>query len=965
MRSRLAPLLLCALLLMSALPLPAPVSASDEASVWPPTHVVISEVLISASGEDYNGTDWNGDGYFGSGSDQYIELWNPTNEAVDISNWRLDDTLGAGSAPCSIGWNTTLAPDARMAFFRDNTRLELDYWDGDSVNLANSWGDPIHSMSYAGEDSWWDVPYSLVSNGSFVKDFDGPSPGVDTPADWTGPGPGERCFSMSETRHSGEYILTGRIVTMTSQAAVFETGGVLVRDGLIAAVWSGDAIPSAHAGIQVISTGGTIYPGLLDAHNHIHYNTVPLWDMGDNVYNNRYQWKNHPGYKPEVTWPKTLLSSGSYWNMEIEALKHAEMKAIVGGTTSVQGNPTNDDSAYTWVLARNMEHNNFGRDQMHTKVTELESDYVGNHIKTGSAAGTLDAWFLHLSEGKDASSLAEFQILVDNDLLVPELNLVHGVPLGASEYQQMGAVGASLIWSPTSNLLLYGETADVAAAKAAGVNILLAPDWSPSGTKSPLHELKMADWLDENRLGNIFTDYEQVEMVTTNVVDGIGWTSDVGRIQTGLAADLVVIDSFHSNPYRNLIEALDPDVSLTIVGGLPIYGDVNLMTQLNGDDKEVITWNGMTKALDVTFMGVDDGEQTWAEIEAGLEMALQFNKADMHANFGAAGDMDLAEFTIWADDKWPQLDAIGLDSIFTWGDERYFDRLNGSVGFNQISNIDLWSAYYDIEYDENMNRPGVVVEVPVDVWNLDDYRPVFASNDPITVTMKVSYGDGQNGVIGFDLYPDKAPFHVDNMLRHIDAGNYDGAKFHRVINDFMIQGGDFESGNGMGGYAARFYGYCNGLEAMPDTCDQTAWTLPDEAGNGLLHTEGALSMAKTSSPNTGGSQFFIVDAGPTPTHLDGVHTVFGRVTGGLDVVNSISEVEVLYPNRPLDDVLIVSFERGEPSDDPELIPEEEEGEKKSSSSSLAIYAGIAATGLIIIASLAMMQTLRKEDDSLE
>jgi cyclophilin family peptidyl-prolyl cis-trans isomerase len=540
---------------------------------------------------------------------------------------------------------------------------------------------------------------------------------------------------------------------------------------------------------------------------------------------------------------------------------------------------------------------------------------------------------------------------------------VHGVPLGASEYQQMGAVGASLVWSPTSNLLLYGETADVAAAKAAGVNILLAPDWSPSGTKSPLHELKMADWLDENRLGNIFTDYEQVEMVTTNVVDGIGWTDDVGRIQTGLAADLVVIDSFHSDPYRNLIEALDPDVALTIVGGLPIYGDVDLMTQLNGDDKEVITWNGMTKALDVTFMGVDDGEQTWADIEAGLEMALQFNKADMHANFGAAGDMDLAEFTIWADDKWPQLDAIGLDSIFTWGDERYFDRLNGSVGFNQISNIDLWSAYYDIEYDENMNRPGVVIEVPVDVWNLDDYRPVFASNDPIPVTMKVSYGGGKDGVIGFDLYPDKAPFHVDNMLRHIDAGNYDGAKFHRVINDYMIHGGDFESDNGMGGYAARFYGYCNGLEAMPDTCDQTAWTLPDEAGNGLLHTEGALSMHKTNPPNTGGSQFFIVDAGPTPTHLDGVHTVFGRVTSGLDVVNSISEVEVQYPYRPLDDVLIISFARGEPSDHPEPEPGEE-AEKKSAPS-LAIYAGIAATGLIIIASVAVMLALRKEDDSLE
>ena len=163
---------------------------------------------------------------------------------------------------------------------------------------------------------------------------------------------------------------------------------------------------------------------------------------------------------------------------------------------------------------------------MHTKVTELEEDYVGNHIKTGSSAGTLDAWFLHLSEGTDASSLNEFEILVNNDLLVPELMLIHGVPLGASEYAQMGAVGASLVWSPTSNLLLYGETANIAAAHEAGINIALAPDWSPSGSKSPLHELKLADWLDTHRYGDIFTDYEQVEMVTTNVVDGIGSVSN-------------------------------------------------------------------------------------------------------------------------------------------------------------------------------------------------------------------------------------------------------------------------------------------------------------------------------------------------------------------------------------------------------------------------------------------------------
>ena len=699
---RLAPLARCALFLLALVPM-MPASADHDAGE---SHVLISEVLASASSESFNGTDWNGDGDIGQASDQFIELWNPTDATVDISNWILDDVAGGGSAPCRIGWNTTLEPDARLAVFRANTRIELDYWTGDSVRLLTEEGATVHEMSYGEQHSRYDVPYVWnPANGSFGQFWDGPSPGVAHPDDWTGAGLGGLCFTMSETRHEGEYILEGRIVTMTDESNVVDGGAVHVKDGNIERVYAaGEARPE---GVQIIQTGGDIFPGLIDSHNHIHYNAVPIWQMDAHIgdtYTNRYQWRNHPDYKPEVTWPKTLLESSSYWGMEYDALKHAEMKAIVGGTTAVQGNPTGDDSAYTWVLARNVEHHNFGRDNMHTKVTELESDYVGNHIKTGSADGTLDAWFLHLSEGTDQSSLDEFQILVDNDLLVPELMLIHGVPLGAAEYAQIANVGATLVWSPTSNLLLYGQTADVAAAHAAGVSIALAPDWSPSGSKSPLHELKLADWLYTHRLGDIFTDFEQVQMVTTNAADGMNWQNDVGRIQAGLAADLLVIDRNNADPYRNLVEAIDPDVRLTVVGGLPIYGDVDIMTELKGTDHEIISWNGMQKAVDVTFMGVDEGERSWADIQADLTMALEFNPVDMYDHFGAADDMSYAEFEAWAANKWPNLDAVGLDPLFTWGDARYFDALNNSYAFNKIGPIDLWSAYYDRPAELN---PGV------------------------------------------------------------------------------------------------------------------------------------------------------------------------------------------------------------------------------------------------------------------
>ena len=95
--------------------------------------------------------------------------------------------------------------------------------------------------------------------------------------------------------------------------------------------------------------------------------------------------------------------------------------SLVGGATAAQGGPSNPDDSYATVLSRNIEDYNFGRDEIHTKVTELTSDYVGNHIKTGNASGELDAWFIHIAEGVDERSRAEFDILVQNNLLVGEL----------------------------------------------------------------------------------------------------------------------------------------------------------------------------------------------------------------------------------------------------------------------------------------------------------------------------------------------------------------------------------------------------------------------------------------------------------------------------------------------------------------------------------------------------------------
>ncbi len=135
------------------------------------------------------------------------------------------------------------------------------------------------------------------------------------------------------------------------------------------------------------------------------------------------------------------------------------------------------------------------------------------------------------------------------------------------------------------------------------------------------------------------------------------------------------------------------------------------------------------------------------------------------------------------------------------------------------------------------------------------------------------------GAIAVELFDDDAPKTVGNFVKLASDGFYDGVIFHRVIPDFMIQGGD-PTGTGSGGPGYQFEDEFNQHKVI----------------------RGALAMAN-AGPNTNGSQFFIVTADETPW-LDGKHTVFGRVTDGMDVVDAISAVDRDARDKPYEDVVI-------------------------------------------------------------
>lgn len=145
------------------------------------------------------------------------------------------------------------------------------------------------------------------------------------------------------------------------------------------------------------------------------------------------------------------------------------------------------------------------------------------------------------------------------------------------------------------------------------------------------------------------------------------------------------------------------------------------------------------------------------------------------------------------------------------------------------------------------------------------------------------------GTITAKLYPDKAPNTVNNFVTLANSGFYDGLTFHRVIDGFMIQGGD-PNGNGTGGPGYKIAGEFskNGFE-----------------NNDLTHVKGILSMARGNSPDSAGSQFFIMTE--DGTYLDGQYAAFGAVIDGENVITEIEEVETDENNKPLEDVVIKSI----------------------------------------------------------
>nr|HEX4314614.1 lamin tail domain-containing protein [Kofleriaceae bacterium] len=401
----------------------------------------------------------------------------------------------------------------------------------------------------------------------------------------------------------GALLLKGNVLTPT---AVYHGGQVAIdATGQISCVGC-DCGSAVTAPTTLTCPDGTISPGLINTHDHITFTQdLPYTDTGER-YEDRQQWREG------LDGHKKIPSKGSATNSQI---LWGELRFLMGGATSVVGSGGAKGLIRNLDVAADQEgvgktavkFDTFPLDDSSGTRRTADCNYGGTATTPDSVAN-FDAYEPHTSEGIDATAHNEFLCEssatydvtapgTSNDFMLGKTALIHAVGLDAHDYGLMAAAGTGLIWSPRSNITLYGDTARVTIAARAGVNISLGTDWMPSGSMNLLRELKCADDFNQHRIGGFFNDQAMWQMVTANAASIVKMDDVIGLLAPGHFADITIFNGHGKNGFRSVIDAAPQDVVLVMRAGKPLYGDDNILTGMSAASCDQLDVCGTSKQV--------------------------------------------------------------------------------------------------------------------------------------------------------------------------------------------------------------------------------------------------------------------------------------------------------------------------------------------------------------------------------
>lgn len=398
------------------------------------------------------------------------------------------------------------------------------------------------------------------------------------------PYPADGC-AVSGPTDTGLTLIQGNL--LLESGSVLENGVIAWgTDGKITYVGCADTLETSS--YRVIACGNTIVsPGLINPHDHITYDqeTPDPAFWGNIRYDRRDEWRKGLNNKPKIPYQEDSSEAKVAWT---------ELRQVLVGTTSIAGSGgikgllRNTDRAccQEGLTGGVVDYDTFPLGDT-TDVAGHTNTCAYPHVVTRPVLDNL-IFLPHVGEGIDAYAHNEILCLTGRgtnptspgvNLQAPNSSFIHSVASTFEDAVVFKNASMSAVWSPRSNLSLYGNTAPVAMFHELGVNVALSSDWTSSGSMNLQRELVCASSFNQLHMGNYFSDSELWTMVTKNAARALGFENQIGQLTQGYFADLYAITS-DGYVHRAIWEKSAPDVRLVVRAGQALYGDSGVVASL-------------------------------------------------------------------------------------------------------------------------------------------------------------------------------------------------------------------------------------------------------------------------------------------------------------------------------------------------------------------------------------------------
>ncbi len=391
---------------------------------------------------------------------------------------------------------------------------------------------------------------------------------------------------LIETGDEG-FLLRGIVL---QQDQILDPGEILVIGDLITCVATDCSDDAQDLELTIIETDGVISPGLIDAHNHVTYNFLPPWiPSPEGYFGNRYEWMDNYHYRAHVAPFADNRSTGTHF---CPAAKWGELRSLLHGTTTIQGQSQMQRCIRGMVRNADNAYHHLQHNHMRTTIAsprDITDDQAQNYIQSFEAeTNPTTRLAIHMAEGHTGNHIEhEFESFAGRDhrpnrhqgislLDWGTAILIHSIALTHVQLEEIFLTHSMIVWSPSSNLALYGQTAPIEAILQSEILTGLGPDWTVSGAADMLAEMRVAYQYGRDNDIELLTARRIWDMATWEGAIVVGLDEFIGRLEPGMVADITIFGRDAEDPYYAVMESRAWDIELVMIDGEAYYGHENL-----------------------------------------------------------------------------------------------------------------------------------------------------------------------------------------------------------------------------------------------------------------------------------------------------------------------------------------------------------------------------------------------------